>query len=178
MSSPKSFKDLVKRTKLRPEPQRLKQIPQPVLTESEIEKKKQQLLQVKKMANSLRCPLCGSQLDGHVSHQVARLQCVSNPDEYSVVQYRNSIIPKIEIARVSDDFNKYELSYVFINIDDQEFNVYEITINRIDLTLPLVHQNKFKKNVFYHTGRKFLPINKDLTAKNILSKLEIYQIFQ
>jgi hypothetical protein len=178
MSSPKSFKDLIKRPRLKLEPQPLKLIPQPILSATELEKKKLHLQQVTKMANLLRCPLCDSQLDGHVSHQVARLQCVSNPDEYSLVQYRNSIIPKIEIARISDELNKYEISYVFQSIDDQEFNIYEVTINKIDLTLPIVHQNKFKKNIFFHTGRKFLPINKNLNTKNLLSKLEIYQIFQ
>lgn len=178
MSSPKSFKDIVKRHILRPQPKPLKQIPQPKLSEAELAKRAQSLKEMKYFANNLRCPLCGSQLDGHVSHLEARLRCVSNPSEYEV-WHRGKGLAKREAARVSNEFITLELVYFLEGLDDNEVPLYSIAVNELDLTIPRLDiREKCKKQIFRYYGKKFMPINSELNTNNLLKKLELYQIFQ
>jgi len=178
MSSPKSFKDMVKRYTLRPPPQKLNQIPQPKLSEAELAKRKTQLAERKKFANALRCPLCDSQLDGLVSHAEARLNCVADANEYSV-WYRGRGLAKRESARVSNEFITYELIYFLEGLDDEEVPLYSICVNELDRSIPRLDiREKCKKQIFRYYGKKFLPINKNLNIENLFRKLEIYQIFQ
>lgn len=178
-NGPKSFKDLMKRTTLRSEQGRqLKPIPRVQISEVELARRNQRLAEMKAFANKLRCPLCGAQLDGPVSWTDAKLTCVSNPDEYSVY-YPGTGLAKQEIARVSNDYHIYELAYYLIGLNDDEVPEYNVVINQLDLTISVPQiREKNKKRLHHFTGVKVLPINKDLTADNILKKLEIYQIFQ
>lgn len=178
-NGPKSFKDLVKRTVLRTEQgQKLKPIPRVQISDAELARRNKLLAEMKSFANKLRCPLCGSQLDGPVSYIDARLNCAASPSEY-IVYYPGRGLPKREAARVSDDYHIYELIYYLTGLDDNEVPQYEIVINQLDLSIPNPEiREKNKKKLHYFTGVKVLPINENLNAKNILKKLEIYQIFQ
>lgn len=178
-NGPKSFKDLMKRTTLRTEQGRqLKPVPRVQISEVELARRNKRLAEMKAFANRLRCPLCGSQLDGPVSYVDAKLRCVSNPDEY-FVYYPGTGLAKQERARVSNDYYTYELSYYLNGLDDNEVPQYSLNIIQYDLSIPnpLIRE-KSGKVLHRFTGVKVLPITEDLTAENILKKLEIYQIFQ
>lgn len=178
-NKPKSFKDLIKRPKLRTEQgQILKPVPRVSITPAELARRNSLLAEMKKFANNLRCPLCGCQLDGPVSYADAKLSCISKPDEY-YVYYPGRALAKKEIARVSNDFHTYELVYYLTGLDDNEIPRYQITISQLDLTIPRYDiREKNKKILYSFEGVKVLPINKNLNADNLLKKLELYQIFQ
>jgi hypothetical protein len=179
MSGPKSFKDLIKRTKLRTEQgQKLKQIPRIQISDAELARRNQLLADMKKFANKLRCPLCKAQLDGAVSFVDAKLSCVANPEEYCVY-YPGRGLARREAARVSNDFYTYELIYYLTGLDENEVPQYEVTINQLDLSIPRPDmREKNKKRLYCFNGVRVLPINENLTADNILKKLELYQVFQ
>ncbi len=179
MGKPKSFKDLIKRPKLRTEQgQMLKPIPRVQITAAEQARRNILLADMKSFANKLRCPLCNAQLDGPVSHVDAKLRCVSNPEEYCVY-YPGRGLARREEARVSNDFHTYELIYYLTGLDEYETPQYEFTINQLDLSIPRPDiRERNKKRLYQINGTKVSLINEKLTAENLFKKLEIYQIFQ
>jgi hypothetical protein len=178
-NGPKSFKDLIKRTKLRTEQgQILKPVPRVQISDVELVRRNKLLAEMKSFANKLRCPLCGSQLDGSVSYKDAKLRCVSNPDEY-FVYYPGRGLAQQERARVSNDYYIYQISYRLTGLDDNEVPQYYFTITEYDLSIHnATIREKSGKVLYSFAGVKVLPITENLNAENILKKLEVYQIFQ
>lgn len=81
---------------------------------------------LKETLNSLRCPLCNSQIDGRL-HSI-RFYCVSNSDHYNV--WLKDLKVKRETVNIYD-FNKllkYEISQSYFD----SYNSTKVLLERID----------------------------------------------
>ena len=63
----------------------------------------------KQFINSLRCPLCNSQLDGNVHPKEARIYCVTDNNEYKATWHPNQESPEFELIHYTYPQYGYEI---------------------------------------------------------------------
>lgn len=171
MGKPKSFKDTIKESD-RPKDRVLPTIQHIRLSESQILKRKQDLAQMNYFVNNLKCKVCKSQLDGHISHVFADLYCRSDPDHY-IVNYSGLNKPTKEIARLihEDTASQYEISSV------AQKDGYFISVSKIDLTMNVMLRQKFKERLFSYVGASHFAFE-DIKIDDLLQDMQIYQIME
>jgi hypothetical protein len=127
-----------------------------------------------KFINSLRCPLCGSQLDGKVHQSRSDLYCVGNSDEYCAIYTANSKLPVHEEVNITYDTNRYE----FISTRNTDvISPYKNTISKIDLNLAPRFRQRDKIKIFENVGTKLPYFSTQMTEKELLNKIKIYNLF-
>lgn len=125
-----------------------------------------------KLCNSLRCPLCGSQLDGNIHQKKADLYCVSNNNEYKCRWLPNQNEPEMESIKYW--YPQYE--YV-IEVSRQGPNTYLTAINRYNLDVIPFYRASTRKEVFKYSGPRILFFRSRMEEEVFLKKLKTYNIF-
>lgn len=125
-----------------------------------------------RFCNSLRCPLCGMQLDGNIHPKKAELYCVGNNDEYKCRWFPDQKEPEMESIKYW--YPQYE--YV-IQITRQGPSTYNTIINRYNLdTLP-IYRASTRKEVFSYSGPRVLFFRRRMEEELFLKKLKTYNVF-
>lgn len=126
----------------------------------------------KSLCNSLRCPVCGSQLDGNVHPKKAELYCVGDNAEYKCQWRPNEQEPDYEVIRFV--YTQYE--YVIAIIKDSP-NVFLTTIVRMNMDVVPYHRNSTRKELFRYSGPRLVFFRKRMDEETFLKKLKTYSIF-
>jgi hypothetical protein len=124
-----------------------------------------------KFCNSLRCPLCQSQLDGSIFSVQANLYCVVNNQEYVCSWIPNEKDPQKEIIRYW--YPQYEYEIVIHKINDK----FNTSINRYNRDVTALHKNSTRKVMFNFSGSRILFFRKRMEEQDFLNKLNTYNIF-
>lgn len=122
--------------------------------------------------NSLRCPLCDSQLDGSLHFKESRLYCVANNDEYSGVWTWDDKYPKYECIKYY--YSQYE--YI-ISINRVGIKQYRTMINRYDIDVIQIYKLSTRKTIFDFTGDRIPFFRKRMEEDMFLNKLKLYNVF-
>lgn len=153
-------------------------IPIPVTTQMQLAIKTDAVLndpifrQFNKFVNSLRCPLCGSQLDGNVHPKEARLYCVSNNDEYICKWLPGDDTPASEILRFW--YPQYEYDILITRYGSSNFRTQ---IVRFNLDVLPIYKNTTRKEMFDFTGDRILFFRNRMEEDVFLRKLKLYNVF-
>jgi len=124
-----------------------------------------------KFCNTLRCPLCGSQLDGNLHAKRAQLYCVSDNAEYKVRWLPGQIEPDYEMIMFTYTQYQYEVTY------GKDYWGNPITvINRYNMDASPTHRLSTKKEVFKVDSR-VLFFRSRMEEEVFLKKLKLYNLF-
>jgi hypothetical protein len=126
-----------------------------------------------KFCNTLRCPLCGGQLDGNIHKDLARLYCVNDNNEYKVTWSSGKPEPEYELITYTYSQYQYVIEYKtgFLN------QVSATIINRYNMDAHPIHRDKTKKEVFRYAGPKLSFFRARMEEDVFLKKLKTYQVF-
>ncbi len=125
----------------------------------------------RKFINSLRCPLCNSQLDGNLHPKESRLFCSQSTNEYVA-----TFIPSMSEAYTEN----------IIHIFDQfEYNVYSIRFKNLFQTNITRFRNDFiprykqesRKELLEVIGPRIQFFRKKMDEKTFLNKLKFYSLY-
>ena len=125
-----------------------------------------------KFCNSLRCPLCGSQLDGNIHPKLAKLYCISNNDEYSCQWEPNQSDPNSEIIKYTYPQYQYVIIYDYV----WQSGINETIINRYNMDVIPIYRNSTCKEIFRYPGRMSF-YRKRMEEDKFLDKLRLYKVF-
>ena len=176
MGKPKSFKDMVfppARSGTRSAVYApLPQPPTPRTITNQAQKQLEtQFLELKRLINNERCPICSSQLDGGIRSDDAAVYCVSNPEEYKATYKYGLTIPVYSSVRYHTTNFDYEIQS---SLNDN--NVYSNTVYKIDLSLNVRAQNSDKKKLFSYDGVRMI-LSPILSEREIENKIKLYTTF-
>jgi hypothetical protein len=122
--------------------------------------------------NTLRCPLCNSQLDGNIHPKEAKLYCVGNNDEYKCIWHPEESTPIFEIIKY------YYSQYIYeIIINRRGINKFETRIDRLNTDAHVMHRERTRRNVFHLTGDRILFFRRRMDEELFLKKLKTYNVF-
>ena len=124
-----------------------------------------------KFCNSLRCPLCGSQLDGNIHPKGAKLYCANNNDEYNC-----ELIPgskALSYEKISYWYTQYQ--YDIINSYRRFDDSYHAIIYR--LNLDNIPYYRVREKIFEVNGPKLTFFRKRMEEEVFLNKLKLYNVF-
>lgn len=125
----------------------------------------------KKFCDSLRCPLCGSQLDGNINPKGAKLYCCLNNLEYKCELSPGFNIPQYELISYWYTQYQYEIICSYHSFD----NSYHTLIYRLNLDdLP---QFRRREKIFEMNGSRLMFFRKRMEEKEFLNKLKLYNVF-
>lgn len=124
----------------------------------------------KKFCNDLRCVLCGSQLDGAVYKNKARLYCVSNNKEYKAEFSEDYSFPINET--VSHIFTHFEYEFHVKFID----GLFYSCLYKKDLSLNEIYQEK-DKVLLLKCNSKLDWFRQRLSEEEFNKKIKIYSLF-
>ncbi len=122
--------------------------------------------------NSLRCPLCGSQLDGVIKKNQANLYCVSNNEEYKVEWAVDKEFPNYE--QITYFYSQWQ--YV-IRIGTRPNNDFHTRIERYNMDAHPSQRWKTRKTIFEHSGARLMVFRKRMEENEFLKKLKLYNVF-
>lgn len=125
-----------------------------------------------KFCNSLRCPLCKSQLDGNIHPKEAKLYCVANNDEYICRWLPGDETPASEMIRYW--YSEYEYDILITRYGDSSFRTQIIRYNR---NVNPIYRNKSRKEMFDLTGARVLFFRHRMSEEEFLNKLKLYSVF-
>jgi hypothetical protein len=124
-----------------------------------------------KFCNSLRCPLCGSQLDGNIHPKKAALYCATNNDEYVADWSANSTVPTQE--RINYYYGDYQYEILTVQGTDN----YHTVIYKINLSLNKILRYAERKKIFEMVGPRLIFFRKRMEEKEFLNKIKLYNVF-
>jgi hypothetical protein len=127
--------------------------------------------QFSKFVNSLRCPLCGSRLDGNIHPKEARLYCVSNNDEYSCKWLPGDDAPASEILKFW--YTQYEYDILITKY----LGSFRTRITRYNLDVMSIYKQSTRKELFDFTGDRILFFRQRMEEDLFLKKLKLYNVF-
>jgi hypothetical protein len=120
--------------------------------------------------NSLRCPLCGSQLDGNIHSKLARLYCATNNDEYYGEWCPDSKLPKIE--KINYWYTQFQYEISMVRHDDKN---YRTIVSKLNLdNLP---RYRTRVKVFEMFGARLMFFRKRMEEDVFVTKLKLYNVF-
>jgi hypothetical protein len=126
----------------------------------------------KKFCDNLRCPLCGSQLDGNVHHKEAKLYCVNNNDEYKCRWVPGSDDPEMECLK----FWYYPFEYV-IGVQKNSPNVFYTVVDRYNTDVIPFYRNSTRKELLNYQGPRIQIFRQRMEEQQFLKKLKTYNVF-
>lgn len=136
-------------------------------TDANVNKKKEFLL----FCNSLRCPLCGSQLDGNVHPKRSLLYCVHNNEEYKVEWVLGEDTPKSEVINFWYPQYQYKISST-----KNSLGTFDTLINRYNMDAAPQFRERTAVKVFEYTGERLEFFRYRMDEEKFLKKLKIYNI--
>ena len=125
-----------------------------------------------RFCNTLRCPLCGAQLDGNIHQKKAELYCVGNNDEYKCRWFPNQNEPEMECIKYW--YPQYE--YV-IAVSRLGPNTYDTSINRYNMDVIPFYRPSTRKEVFRFQGARIPFFRSRMDEEVFLKKLKTYNVF-
>jgi hypothetical protein len=134
------------------------------------------LKEFKRFLNSLRCPLCNSQLDGNITLREASLYCVGNNDEYRGKWTPNSIFAQTETIKYY--YSDFEYDITINQIGNQIGNQFVTRVIRYNADVSIKYKNSTRKELFEYTGAKLGFFRKRMDQDVFLKKLKTYQVFK
>jgi hypothetical protein len=126
----------------------------------------------KKFCDSLRCPLCGSQLDGNIHKREAKLYCVNNNDEYGCRWSPGQNEPDMECLK----FWYPQYQYI-IGITRLSPNKFQMVVDRYNLDVVPFYRNSTRVELFNYTGQRLLIFRQRMEEEIFLKKLKTYNVF-
>jgi hypothetical protein len=124
-----------------------------------------------KFCNSLRCPLCSSQLDGGIHPYRTSLYCAANNAEYRVTWVNGMTDPEYEEIVYWFGHYRYNIRMSCSN------NTCTTIIDRYDTDMSPLHINSSQKRMFKVTGPKLSFFRKRMDEATFISKLSLYNVF-
>jgi hypothetical protein len=126
----------------------------------------------KDFCNSLRCPLCNSQLDGNIHPKKADLYCITNNEEYRCHWFPNQAEPEMELIKLW----YYPYEYV---IESQQLisGNYLLFIDRYNMDANLNYRSSTCVELFEYSGPRILAFRQRMTQQQFLNKLKTIQVF-
>lgn len=124
----------------------------------------------KTYCNSLRCPLCGAQLDGNIHPKGASLYCVNDNDEYTIKLNPNFDKPINETLK--HIFNDYEYLISITRV----FDSWRSIILRVSTDIHPEMRYRYWEEIFRFEGRITF-FRKKLNKEEFIRKLKIYNVF-
>lgn len=124
-----------------------------------------------RFCNTLRCPLCNSQLDGNIQKKNADLYCVSNNEEYICML---SSYDDFDIEQFTFWYQQYQYTICVSKISEDR---YLSTVDRYNMDASPQHRHRTKKEIFRYTGNKLLFFRTRMEEDVFLKKLKLYNIF-
>lgn len=124
-----------------------------------------------KFCNSLRCPLCGAQLDGLINRYKSDLYCVNDNREYKVT-YQSGIDDPID-----EQITYWYTQYEYIVRAQRWNNAFITTITRYNSEMVGYHKTNSAKVVFKYNGDRIPFFRKRMDEDVFLEKLKTYQLF-
>jgi len=125
----------------------------------------------KLFCNLLRCPLCGSQLDGNIHPKRANLYCVLNNNEYSGEWFPESDLPRVETINYYYTQWRYEITSVKVSTND----VYNTVVNKMNMDN--VPRYQVRERIFEITGPRLMFFRKRMEEDVFVNKLKLYTVF-
>ncbi len=125
-----------------------------------------------RFCNTLRCPLCGSQLDGPIHQKKAELYCVGNNDEYIARWFPDQSEPDMETIKYW--YPQYQYVIGVRRIGPGSFNT---VINRYNLDVLPMHRASTRKEVFSFQGQRIPFFRSRMEEDVFLKKLKTYNVF-
>jgi hypothetical protein len=125
-----------------------------------------------KFCNSLRCPICDSQLDGNILPKKALLYCCVNNSEYSGVWLLQESLPEEERSIYYYADFEYE-----INVRRQGPTTFYTTIDRYNTGTTKFYREQSRKRLFDITGNRIVFFHKRLEEAAFLKKMKTYILF-
>lgn len=126
----------------------------------------------KKFCDTLRCPLCGSQLDGNVHHKEAKLYCVNNNDEYRCFWYPDQIEPAYECLKFWYYPYEYEITTSLSTSLD-----FHTNICKYDMDVNPIHKSSTRIELFKYQGPRILAFRRRMEEEQFLKKLKTIKVF-
>jgi hypothetical protein len=126
----------------------------------------------KDFCNSLRCPLCGSQLDGNIHDKKADLYCIGNNDEYRVVWVPHLKHPYTE--RITYWYTQYMYS---IHSQYAGGDVFDTYIYRYNMDAHPLHRPKTMVEVFRYSGASLPAFRQRMEEEQFLKRLKTIKVF-
>lgn len=126
----------------------------------------------KKLCNDLRCPLCGSQLDGNIHPKEGKLYCASNNEEYKCTWFPGDNEPYMEYTK----FWYYPYEYL-ISCEKVMSGDYHTMIDRYDMDASLIHKSSTRVRLFSYKGPRLLAFRQRMEAEQFLKKLKTVMVF-
>ena len=125
-----------------------------------------------KFCNSLRCPLCGSQLDGNIHPNQALLYCVEDNTEYRCWCHHNEPYPHTETLLYRFPTYEYE-----VNIYWDGSDVFNTVITRYNSDVAKRYRDSTRMLMLDYKGSRIFLLPKKLDEKAFLKKLKLYITF-
>jgi hypothetical protein len=125
-----------------------------------------------KFCNTLRCPLCGSQLDGNIHAKKAQLYCVLNNDEYKIHWIPGDTAPDFEL--INFYYTQYQYTITAVH---NKFGQFDTVIYRYNMDAHPNQRFKTQKKVFEFTGDRLLFFRCRMNEDVFLKKLKLYNVF-
>lgn len=126
----------------------------------------------KAFCNTLRCPLCGAQLDGNVHPKEARLYCARDNREYKGTWMPGETFPKSEMLMFWYPVHEYE-----IHSSTSTGHLFNTEIRRYNTGVNPVYRNSSLKVMLQITGPRMLFFRQRMEEELFLKKLKTYQVF-
>lgn len=128
-----------------------------------------------KFYNSLRCPLCGSQLDGGIYNTKSELYCARDNREYKVTWYAGEQHPQTE--ELVYWYTQFRYNIYITKLKTVSTPSFSTVIDRFNLDLSPPHIEFSRERVFAYTGAKILFFRQRMEEDKFLNKLKTYNVF-
>lgn len=144
----------------------------PLKTISQREKDRQAYQEMKKFANKQKCIVCGSQLDGSVRYDLAKLYCVTQGVAEYAVHFQFGIDHAVW-SKTTHYGNHFAFEVITNHIID---STVKNTVFKIDLSLNKRYQQLEKKELFSFEGKPLI-IKAGMSETQLLEKMKLYTLF-
>lgn len=129
----------------------------------------------KSFCNSLRCPLCGSQLDGNIHPKRAQLYCVRDNREYLGIWMLSESVPESEMLVYW--YSEYEYEIHISRNWLKGSDVFDISVLRYNSGVNPIYKSRSCKIMFQFSGQRLLFFRQRMEEETFLKKLKTYQVF-
>lgn len=128
----------------------------------------------KEFVNTLRCPLCGSQLDGNI-HRTAHLYCVANNKEYMCVWQPGKEYPDVETLTFWYVQYQYVVS-IYQGSGSSAPGNFSSSIDRYNLDASEKFRASTRTRLFFIQER-LTAFHRRIEEEEFLKKIQVYKVF-
>ena len=142
------------------------------ISNTEAEKRANQLKEMKRFINTQRCPVCEAQLDGSIGYDRATVYCRAGGEkEYKALYVYGIHTPQRSVTTFYTTHFAFEIANTLV-LDD----LYKNLVYKIDLSLNERFQQAEKKTLLDYEGERLI-IRAGLTEQQLIDKIKLYTTF-